>query len=213
MFSFTEYQGQSSLDKHGTLELNTSYVAPQKPLWLVLVKLAVLAGMLAVGAVIVMPILMNWLPPWKAAAATAGVVLLYIGIAFLVRPRYNSDNMGWFGGLANDPFQYSDNINRFLFQLHMVLGPGRFAAETLLDAWARLGASTVPETVQPPEQPGISYDPSIYSQAAGGPTEPLSPPPVNAWEPAAAMRANRFEPARREMPAADWMQSASGPPH
>ena len=210
MFSFTEYQGQSSLDKHGTLELNGNYVAPKKPLWLVLVKLAVLAGMLAVGAVIVMTILLQWLPAWKATAATAGVLLLYITVAFLVRPRYNSDNMGWFGGLANDPFQYSDNINRFLFQLHMVLGPGRFAAETLLDAWALFGAAAVPKTVQLPEESAISFDPSVYSQAACEPAEPSLPPSGSNWETAAALRGDRFEPARREMPANDWVKSACG---
>jgi hypothetical protein len=141
MFSYTEFRGQSSHDKHGTIELNTSYVTSKKPLWLVLVKLVVLAGMVGVAGAVLIPALGLWLPAWKAVLASAGIVLIYIGAAFFVRPQHNGDNMGWFGGMANDPFQYSDNVNRFLFQLHMVLGPGRFAAETLLDVWRWRGCA------------------------------------------------------------------------
>jgi hypothetical protein len=86
-----------------------------------------------------LPTLLGHLPVWQAIAAVAGVMMLYTGIAFFFRPEANTDNMGWVGGGMNDPAQYSDNINRFLWNLHMALGPGRFTAETLLDTCVLLG--------------------------------------------------------------------------
>jgi hypothetical protein len=41
--------------------------------------------------------------------------------------------MGLGGGLMNDPFQSSDNVNRILWKLSCCLAPGRFTAETFLD--------------------------------------------------------------------------------
>lgn len=167
MYSFTEFQGQSSLDKHGGIRLNTTYQTVKKPVWLVLLKLAVLMGMVAIAAAVITPILAQWLPMWKATLATIGSLLIYIGIAFFFRPEANTDNMGWGGGFGNDPFQYSDNINRFLFKLHMLLGPGRFAAETMLDSCALIGLAKGPEVIEEEESPpAVLIDPAAYSQAA-----------------------------------------------
>ncbi len=187
MYSLTEYQGQSSLDKHGGIALNTSYETCKKPVWLVLLKLAVLLGMMAVGTALVTPPLMQWLPAWKAAPVTIGILLIYIGVAFFFRPQYNGDNMGWCGGFANDPFQYSDNINRFLFKLHMLLGPGRFAAETMLDACALVGLARGPEVVEGAAEPALVIDSALDSPAAGGADAALPPP-----------RADRFDKPRSE---------------
>jgi hypothetical protein len=172
MFSFTEYQSQSSYDKHGGIRLNTTYQTVKKPAWLVLLKLAALAVMVGMAAAVLIPALAQCFPAWKATLAIAGILLIYIGIAFFFRPEANTDNMGWFGGMGNDPFQYSDNINRFLFQLHMVLGPGRFAAETLLDACALVGLAKGPEVIEAEAEeapPAVSLDPAAYSPAAQQP--------------------------------------------
>ena len=42
------------------------------------------------------------------------------------------DDLGWFGGLLNDPFRYRDNINRQLLFLQIVLLPGRLLAEGMM---------------------------------------------------------------------------------
>jgi hypothetical protein len=191
MFSL-ELQGQTSQDKHGGIRLNTTYVTSKKPLWLVAIKLAVLVGMLALASCTLGPILAQWLVLWKALAATVGIILIYIGVAFFVRPEASSDNMGWFGGLGNDPFQYSDNINRFLFKLHMLLGPGRFAAETLLDLCALLGlargAEVTEESSPSPSAalapPAAAINPSRYSLAAV---------PIPEQTERSPLRADRFE--------------------
>jgi hypothetical protein len=43
------------------------------------------------------------------------------------------DNLGWLGGLMDDPLHYSDDISRFLLFLLIVLWPGRFLASALVD--------------------------------------------------------------------------------
>lgn len=178
MFSYTEVHGQSSLDKHGGIRLNTTYQTVKKPVWLVLLKLVVLTGMVAMAAAVLTPVLAQCLPMWKATLATAGILLIYIGIAFFLRPEANADNMGWCGGFGNDPFQYSDNVNRFLFKLHMLLGPGRFAAETMLDACALVGLAQGAEVNEEEESPpAVLIDPAAYSQAAQASEPPPSDPP------------------------------------
>lgn len=127
----------------GKIEINTEYAARRKPLWLVALKLVGLAAILPVGFALVVPLIP--LPMWQALVVSAGVLLIYVGVAFFVRPEPDTDNMGWCGGLINDPFHYSDNLNRSLFTLHCVLGPGRFAAETVLDACALLGVTQLAE--------------------------------------------------------------------
>lgn len=198
MFSFTEWHGQTSQEKHGTIRLNTTCDACQKPLWLVLIKLVVLAGMVAVGGFVVGTVAGHFLPPWKAAAATAGILVLYVGVAFFFRPEANTDNMGWFGGMGNDPFQYSDNINRFLFKLHMLLGPGRFCAEALLDACVLVGLAGGSEVH--PEQPAGEQEPATLAQAA----------PTAVAEPASAPRSDRFDAARGQVNLESWKYFPAG---
>src|SRR5205085_9358579 len=96
---------------------NTEYVTRKKPAWLVLLKLLGVAAMVAVGYGIALPTVAESLPLWQAIAAIAGVMLIYVGLAFFFRPEPNTDNMGWCAGGMNDPTQYSDNINRLLWKL------------------------------------------------------------------------------------------------
>lgn len=201
MFSLLELHGQSSQNKHGTIRVNTSYDFCAKPVWLVLLKLAVAAGMLAVGALIVGTIVSQFLPPLRMAGTTAGILVLYVAVAFFFRPEANTDNMGWGCGLANDPFQYSDNVNRFLFKLHMFLGPGRFCAETLLDALAMIG---LVRTAQPPEEDGMADAAALSPQAA------QSTPAGTPLGPAAAPRADRFDLARGQQTLDSWKYFSPG---
>ena len=43
------------------------------------------------------------------------------------------NNLGWAGGLFNKPFRISEDVNRFLLFLKIVLLPGRFVAESCVD--------------------------------------------------------------------------------
>jgi hypothetical protein len=74
------------------------------------------------------------------AAIALGVLLVFIGIprgfggvvsclayvlaGTVLRPRPDIANLGWFGGLIDNPFRMSDDINRFLAVLLILLWPG-----------------------------------------------------------------------------------------
>jgi len=69
-----------------------------------------------------------------AAVAT----LIYLAIAYHVHPQPDMENIGWLGGLLDHPFRYSDDINRFLVFLVILLWPGRFIAESFVDSFRLL---------------------------------------------------------------------------
>lgn len=147
----------ASRDAVGTIEINDQYVTLRKPVWLVLLKLLGLAVMVAVAVGIAYPSLRQALPAVQSAAVIAGAILIYSGLAFFFRPEPNTDNLGYCGGGMNDPTKISDDLNRGLLDLHMVLGPGRFAAETLLDLCVLLGIAGGEEVLDGTlaEEPGI----------------------------------------------------------
>lgn len=65
--------------------------------------------------------------------ALAVAVAVYCGIAYWVTPRPDPDNVGWAGGLVDHPFRWSDDVNRGLVFLRVVLWPGRFLTVSLRD--------------------------------------------------------------------------------
>jgi hypothetical protein len=138
MISWHEFLGER-IDPRGIGEvrLNTFHETRKKPVWLVLIKLLGAAAMLAAGYALLLP-----LSPWplgRSILVVSGILMIYLGLAFFVHPQPDGDNMGWLGGFFNDPTHYSDNINRLLWKLHCLLGPGRFLSETLLDCCTLVG--------------------------------------------------------------------------
>jgi hypothetical protein len=196
MFSLTEFQGQSGLlHKSGTIEINTEYCGRKKPAWLVLLKLLGVAAMVAVGAAIAMPTLLELkLPMVQAVAITLGGMMIYTGVAFFLRPEPNTDNLGWGGGMMNDPFQCSDNVNRFLWRAHCMLGPGRFTAETLLDLCMLLGIAKGDEADSPAAIATIGAAPG----AAG--LEPGLLSSFDATRPIAPLDPRRFAQSNSPVP-------------
>jgi len=63
----------------------------------------------------------------------AGVMGVYLLLAYFVRPQPDYDNLGWMGGIFDNPFRYSDDINRLLVFLMIVLWPGRFVSTSIVD--------------------------------------------------------------------------------
>ncbi|TWT30029.1 hypothetical protein [Blastopirellula retiformator] len=126
----------------GTIEVNTTYVR-QTSVAVVLFKsitsLAMLGGM---G---------YWAFHWQITqlllpsgafsklAIIVGVEMMYVAIAFLFVPRPNYNNVGFLGGLVNNPWKYSDNYNRSLRTWRILLGPGRFISSAILDFAGMLG--------------------------------------------------------------------------
>jgi hypothetical protein len=61
------------------------------------------------------------------------VLVVYSCISFFFHPSPDYSNIGWFGGLINNPFRLSDDLNRFLDFLDLILAPGRFWTESLIN--------------------------------------------------------------------------------
>lgn len=60
------------------------------------------------------------------------VFSLYCIIGYSVIPKPDHSNIGWMGGLFDNPFRYSDDINRMLIVFQILLYPGRFISTTIL---------------------------------------------------------------------------------
>jgi hypothetical protein len=72
----------------------------------------------------------------RSAWALTGIgigTLAYLVLGYFVHAKPNTSNLGWMGGTMNNPFRYSDDINRFLLTVLVVLMPGRFIAEAAVD--------------------------------------------------------------------------------
>ncbi len=72
-------------------------------------------------------------PNLENVAAFVAIAGLYLAAGYLLHPAPDTSNVGWLGGLVNDPFHYTDNVNRQLVVLSAILLPARFAAESLID--------------------------------------------------------------------------------
>jgi hypothetical protein len=62
-----------------------------------------------------------------------GLLILYLLVCYFLTPKPDGSNIGWLGGLINNPFRISDNINRFLLIFYLFLLPGKlmvFAIQT-----------------------------------------------------------------------------------
>lgn len=67
----------------------------------------------------------------------SGGILAYCLVGYLLIPKPDWSNVGWLGGLFDNPFRFSDDLNRFLVFLLIVLYPGRFIFETLIQVYLR----------------------------------------------------------------------------
>ena len=61
------------------------------------------------------------------------ILLVYILLAAIIRIKPNFDNLGWVPFMVNDPFRISDNFNRFLVFLLILMLPGKFLFHAISD--------------------------------------------------------------------------------
>ena len=80
----------------------------------------------------------EWQQNWILYAGIGIGEMVYLMVAFLIQPEPDTDDMGWFGGLINNPFRITDNFNRFLLFLKILLLPGRLIAQAILNFMALL---------------------------------------------------------------------------
>lgn len=79
--------------------------------------------------------------PLYGAAAAAGFVL-YLVAGYFLRPNPDLSNLGLFGGLIDNPFRYSDDQNRNLLFLAMLLFPGYLLARPAVELFRYVAGET-----------------------------------------------------------------------
>ncbi|MEP6619088.1 MAG: hypothetical protein ABJE47_07235 [bacterium] len=68
----------------------------------------------------------------EAVFVFEGVLCLYLLASYWLHVEPDYDNVGLLGGLINDPFRTSDNVNRTLAGIKALLMPGRFVSRSLV---------------------------------------------------------------------------------
>ncbi len=61
----------------------------------------------------------------------AFLIYLIVGYKLDIQPDY--DNMGWLGGVFDNPFRYSDDMNRFLIFFKILFYPGFLMAGSFVE--------------------------------------------------------------------------------
>jgi hypothetical protein len=59
-------------------------------------------------------------------------LVIYLLISSIIRIRPDYDNLGWVPFLINNPFRFSDNINRFLVILNILFMPGKYISKSIV---------------------------------------------------------------------------------
>lgn len=110
-------------------ELNTNRKKPKKPkIGVLIIKLIISIVMIAfVFNITVLPRLSI-----ESAISFIIVLTIYCLLGYFIMPKPDYSNMGWAGGLIDNPFRFSDDLNRSLMGLQIVLYPGRFIAVTFV---------------------------------------------------------------------------------
>jgi hypothetical protein len=66
-------------------------------------------------------------------ALSVFLVALYCALGYWINPRPDYSNVGLLGGVVDHPFKWSDDYNRWLVFLRILLWPGRFISVSLRD--------------------------------------------------------------------------------
>jgi hypothetical protein len=60
------------------------------------------------------------------------VAIAYLILSYFVHPRAETGNMGWLGGLVDNPFRLTDDVNRWLVVLELLLLSSSFVEFVVL---------------------------------------------------------------------------------
>jgi hypothetical protein len=91
----------------------------------------------AVIAAVMLAAAIAWVVGAISSERDTGYALLALGIycsiAYWVSPRPDYENVGLVGGVIDHPFRWSDDYNRLLVFVKVVLWPGRFVVVSIRD--------------------------------------------------------------------------------
>ena len=66
------------------------------------------------------------------------VMVTYLLAAWTTNPEYDDTNLGWAGGLVDNPFSFEDDFNRLGLAVTLLLIPGKIVVWTLAATWLTL---------------------------------------------------------------------------
>lgn len=118
----------------GVIEASAPEVK-RRPSWLVAFHFAFSVALLL--AVLAGIVYLSW-NHWGWMALWLGIFCIYLLAAFYLQPTPDYDNLGWFGGIFNNPFRYSDDLNWFLFFFKILLLPGYMITTGIRDGYLSL---------------------------------------------------------------------------
>ncbi len=67
-------------------------------------------------------------------------MVLYLGMSNVFSPSYDSSDVGWCGGLIDNPFSYSDDWNRFMRSIVLFLLPGKIVGAAVRGTYRSLNS-------------------------------------------------------------------------
>jgi hypothetical protein len=70
-----------------------------------------------------------------------GGLALYLAASNVFNPTYDASDVGWFGGLVDNPFSWSDDYNRSMRGLVIFFLPGKLVGAALRGTYRLLTAS------------------------------------------------------------------------
>jgi len=68
------------------------------------------------------------------AVLLTGLIISYLLVSYYIYPKPNLDNLGFLGFIDN-PFRYTDDINRYLLWSQIILFPGKILAIPIVNLW------------------------------------------------------------------------------
>lgn len=68
-------------------------------------------------------------------------LFIYLLFSLFINVKPDYDNLGWVPFLINNPFRFSDNINRFLVILNLLCAPGKFISKSVVGFFRYLKAN------------------------------------------------------------------------
>jgi hypothetical protein len=113
----------------GQITVERGEPQPERPPWLIGLRLAIALSLLA--AFEYFAIVRPGLYDLHHVLRVNAVLGVYLGLANTLRIEPDYDNTGWVPFLINHPFRFSDNVNRFLVFLSVVVLPGRFVGRAV----------------------------------------------------------------------------------
>lgn len=115
----------------GTVDKNDYISGKQSPFLVILYLLLAIAALGIPFYLADFP--RDWQQRWGLYLGIWMGEIIYLILGFFVKAQPDTSNAGWFGGLIDNPFRITDDFNRFLVVLKIILLPGRLVSMAIVN--------------------------------------------------------------------------------